>query len=384
MARRNLLTESGAPDAPRPAAIVSADDRVRARIENAIDTTGLRRPISSTTAVAVLARRWPTPLSLLSHGIFRVTNRATGEGATYRVEQQASNASFAPGKHVLSKLADGVEHPTNRDWRSFAFVDADAIVLWRSKVEKYTGHARLLSCVAGNRIDDRLRSGDYRAAAQADPWERPPNPVYVDRRSRIHTRAPVTFTRTESFEALALAVELGRDDARPILADAIAEGWPGPRKPPVHVFSAAALAALEGLPYCRRLTRFALGPPGATLFYRMKRVEVHGEIRYQLTREHGGGGRTSIAAIANGRSWARTVDLGIFFDLLRDPEPALVRYGRELSRCGRCGLQLTDPVSRQAGYGPECSQYLGIPRLSARAAVEVLASLDSLFPSLEG
>lgn len=37
-----------------------------------------------------------------------------------------------------------------------------------------------------------------------------------------------------------------------------------------------------------------------------------------------------------------------------DPHAALVRYGRELGVCGRCGRTLTDEASRAAGIGPIC------------------------------
>lgn len=39
-----------------------------------------------------------------------------------------------------------------------------------------------------------------------------------------------------------------------------------------------------------------------------------------------------------------------------DPHAALIRYGRELGRCGRCGRTLTDATSRANGIGPECAQ----------------------------
>src|SRR5690606_6329970 len=35
---------------------------------------------------------------------------------------------------------------------------------------------------------------------------------------------------------------------------------------------------------------------------------------------------------------------------------------RESRSCLRCGREITNPVSQLAGYGPECSRKLGIPR----------------------
>lgn len=37
-----------------------------------------------------------------------------------------------------------------------------------------------------------------------------------------------------------------------------------------------------------------------------------------------------------------------------DPKAAMVRYGKELGQCGRCGRTLTDPNSRAKGIGPDC------------------------------
>lgn len=38
-----------------------------------------------------------------------------------------------------------------------------------------------------------------------------------------------------------------------------------------------------------------------------------------------------------------------------DPHAALIRYGREIGVCGRCGRTLTDEDSRAAGIGPVCA-----------------------------
>jgi len=41
-----------------------------------------------------------------------------------------------------------------------------------------------------------------------------------------------------------------------------------------------------------------------------------------------------------------------------DPRTTLARYGKEIGKCGICGLRLTDEVSRELGIGPICLRKL--------------------------
>ena len=41
------------------------------------------------------------------------------------------------------------------------------------------------------------------------------------------------------------------------------------------------------------------------------------------------------------------------------PKAAMLRYGKELERCGACGRELTDAESRNAMIGPKCRAKLG-------------------------
>jgi hypothetical protein len=41
------------------------------------------------------------------------------------------------------------------------------------------------------------------------------------------------------------------------------------------------------------------------------------------------------------------------------PHHAMVLYGQEIGRCGRCNRHLTDDASRQRGLGPECAKVAG-------------------------
>jgi hypothetical protein len=44
----------------------------------------------------------------------------------------------------------------------------------------------------------------------------------------------------------------------------------------------------------------------------------------------------------------------VFRKILADPKEAMIRYGREIGKCGHCGRTLTNEESRQAGIGPIC------------------------------
>jgi hypothetical protein len=42
-------------------------------------------------------------------------------------------------------------------------------------------------------------------------------------------------------------------------------------------------------------------------------------------------------------------------ELAADPRAAAAKWGKEEVRCCFCGIELTDPVSRENGYGPICA-----------------------------
>lgn len=42
-------------------------------------------------------------------------------------------------------------------------------------------------------------------------------------------------------------------------------------------------------------------------------------------------------------------------EIAKDPEAAMLLYGRELGKCGHCGRTLTDEDSRARGIGPICA-----------------------------
>lgn len=51
----------------------------------------------------------------------------------------------------------------------------------------------------------------------------------------------------------------------------------------------------------------------------------------------------------------------ILQEIAKDPLESMRQYGLKLGICGRCGLTLTNEVSRSIGFGPICCEALGIP-----------------------
>jgi hypothetical protein len=49
----------------------------------------------------------------------------------------------------------------------------------------------------------------------------------------------------------------------------------------------------------------------------------------------------------------------IIHEIAKDPEGAMLRYGRELGHCGHCGRTLTNEESRARGIGPICAGKMG-------------------------
>lgn len=45
--------------------------------------------------------------------------------------------------------------------------------------------------------------------------------------------------------------------------------------------------------------------------------------------------------------------------IAKDPKAAMIRYGKEIGSCGKCGRTLTDEESRRMGIGPICAQKMG-------------------------
>lgn len=50
----------------------------------------------------------------------------------------------------------------------------------------------------------------------------------------------------------------------------------------------------------------------------------------------------------------------VYAEIGKDPIKALMRYGKEIGRCGHCNKQLTDAQSREIGIGPVCRKSLGL------------------------
>lgn len=54
-----------------------------------------------------------------------------------------------------------------------------------------------------------------------------------------------------------------------------------------------------------------------------------------------------------------SVRKAILTNIARDPQGAMLRYGKEIGKCGHCGRTLTNEESRAAGIGPICAGKMG-------------------------
>lgn len=64
------------------------------------------------------------------NGKFTIQNRTTGEHRTFRVKTQKSDASFAPGKRIVSLLT-GTDNENS--YTGFAFLEVDGPVVWTKR-----------------------------------------------------------------------------------------------------------------------------------------------------------------------------------------------------------------------------------------------------------
>lgn len=69
-------------------------------------------------------------VSRIFNGKYTVQNRVTGEHRTFQIKTQKEDASFAPGKRILSLLTGS---NNESDYTGFAFVTEEGINVWSSK-----------------------------------------------------------------------------------------------------------------------------------------------------------------------------------------------------------------------------------------------------------
>lgn len=69
-------------------------------------------------------------VSKIFNGTYTIENRVTGEHRTFKIRTQKEDASFAPGKRILSLLTG---NDNEHSYTGFAFVNEDGIAVWRSK-----------------------------------------------------------------------------------------------------------------------------------------------------------------------------------------------------------------------------------------------------------
>lgn len=94
-------------------------------------------------------------------------------------------------------------------------------------------------------------------------------------------------------------------------------------------------------------------------------VENDGVLKfYRVDRPADGkwAGRTFVSVQASDdfhpiKAWDSKVQ--ILNLIAADPKEAMLRYGKELGKCGHCGRTLTNEESRQYGIGPICREGVG-------------------------
>lgn len=72
---------------------------------------------------------------MLPDSTFTIENLETGKFRTFRIHTQPPDASFAPGRRVLS-LLNGPEN--TESYAGFAFVDGERVRVWKSRKAEAT------------------------------------------------------------------------------------------------------------------------------------------------------------------------------------------------------------------------------------------------------
>lgn len=90
-------------------------------------------------------------------------------------------------------------------------------------------------------------------------------------------------------------------------------------------------------------------------------LETDGVVKfYVVDRPESGAwkGRTFLSVLASDDKHPikqPAAKVAILANIADDVKGAMVRYGLELGKCGRCGRTLTNAESRAAGIGPRCA-----------------------------
>jgi hypothetical protein len=89
-------------------------------------------------------------------------------------------------------------------------------------------------------------------------------------------------------------------------------------------------------------------------------VEIDGTLKfYQIDKPRDGrwAGYTFVKVQASDETYPvknPKLNIKILSQILKDPAEAMLRYGKEIGRCGHCGRTLTNEESRERGIGPIC------------------------------
>lgn len=90
-------------------------------------------------------------------------------------------------------------------------------------------------------------------------------------------------------------------------------------------------------------------------------VEIDGTLKFYVVDRPTQGrwaGYTFVKVQASDETYPirqRSLRDQIIANIARDPRGAMLRYGKEIGKCGHCGRTLTNEVSRARGIGPVCA-----------------------------
>lgn len=69
----------------------------------------------------------------INKGTFTILNEKTGQHRTFMIRRQDKDASFAPGKQIVS-IMKGTDN--EHDFRGFGFIDNTNIVMWKRSLRE--------------------------------------------------------------------------------------------------------------------------------------------------------------------------------------------------------------------------------------------------------
>lgn len=97
--------------------------------------------------------------------------------------------------------------------------------------------------------------------------------------------------------------------------------------------------------------RYAVKMEGVLKFYRVDRPTEGRWAGYTFVKVQASDDMFPVRVRANRDA--------VLAEIAKDPQSAMLRYGREIGSCGHCGRTLTNEESRARGIGPICASKMG-------------------------